>query len=155
MTPSSVLQKFYSRQEQLKHLGLHSFIHLSLVRRKVYLGAAHKEYWVLIAFAPIFSSSDGSTLEEARWEGKRQKAAARGQHLTGKAGVSLQEKQATVPNLSSRALAQRFGSGEEASITTKSFIVLFKVIDFIWNREMEKFKSKGATETMEILMVSN
>lgn len=52
----------------------------------------------------------------------REKATAPGQHLSHKAGMMLlQEKQTTVPTLSSRAVAQRLGSWEEAGITTESF----------------------------------
>lgn len=36
----------------------------------------------------------------------------------------LQEKETTVPTLSSRAVAQRLGSWEEAGITTESFTAL-------------------------------
>lgn len=61
---------------------------------------------------------------------------APGKLLAHKFGVLPQEKQTTVPTLSSRAV-WKFGLEEEAgiAITIESFIVLPKVTDFILNRK--------------------
>lgn len=73
------------------------------------------------------------------------------QHSTGRARVSLQEKQSTVPIHSSRAVSERLFPGGLAGLRNRELILREQTL---FARDYGEVH-KDAVETMEILEVSN